>query len=168
MCLALASGRGDTPLARLAGRMPLVDPRRVALVGRRDAGEPWYGHAALAASAILDLPETELLKRGSQAIAGAVLARVASPGLRGFWIHLDVDVLNPAAMPAVDSPEEGGPMADELRGLVTPLVHHRLALGLSVSIYDPALDPDRSSARRLVALLETLLASQDPHMSRVS
>ena len=31
MCLALASGRGETPLARLSGRTPLVDGRHVAL-----------------------------------------------------------------------------------------------------------------------------------------
>jgi len=38
-----------------------------------------------------------------------------------------------------------------------PLVRHPLALGLDLSIYDPALDPDRSCARRLVTLLERLL-----------
>src|SRR5262249_55171680 len=42
MCLALASGRGSTPLARLAGRTPLVAPGHVALVGRRDAADSRY------------------------------------------------------------------------------------------------------------------------------
>ncbi len=67
-------------------------------------------------------------------------------------------MINPAAMPAVDSPEPGGPMPDEIVSLLTPLVRHPLAIGLDLSVYDPALDADRSCARELVGLLEALLA----------
>jgi arginase len=28
----------------------------------------------------------------------------------GYWIHVDVDVLDPTFMPAVDSPDAGGPL----------------------------------------------------------
>ena len=157
MCLALALGRGDTPLARLAGRQPLVSARHTALVGRRDGAGPWYGHAALASSPILDLPDSELMTRGFDDLRAATLARVAAPEVPGFWIHLDADVLNPALMSAVDSPEPGGLMPDELR-FVAPLINHPKALGLGVSIYDPALDPDRSCVGQLFALLEKLLS----------
>src|SRR6202049_2364777 len=64
MCLALAVGRGKTPLARLAGDGPLVHSKDVVLIGRRDAAQPWYGHAALAASPILDIPGAALSDRG--------------------------------------------------------------------------------------------------------
>jgi arginase len=70
---------------------------------------------------------------------------------------VDADVLNPIEMPAVDSPEPGGPTLDEIVNLLAPLVRHPRALGLELTIYDPALDPDRSCAARLVTLLETLL-----------
>jgi arginase len=63
MCLALAVGRGETPLARLSGDEPLVHGKDVVLIGRRDAAEPWYGHAALAASPILDIPGAALCDR---------------------------------------------------------------------------------------------------------
>ena len=63
MALALAVGRGNSPLARLAGRSPLVEGRHVALIGRRDAAQAWYGHAALAASPILDIPDGDLEDR---------------------------------------------------------------------------------------------------------
>lgn len=157
MALALAVGRGNSPLARLAGRPPLVEGRHVAVIGRRDAAQAWYGHAALAASPILDIPDSDLEDRSLGDTAAAVLERVAAPGVLGFWIHLDADVLNPAVMPAVDSPEPGGLLVDELATLVAPLVRHPLAMGLSLSIYDPAFDPDRSGARLLVSLLESLL-----------
>ena len=157
MCLGLATGRGSSPLARLVGRRPLVDARHAVLLGRRASAAAWLGHAALAASGVLDVPATELTTRTPDDLAQAVLARVTAPDLQGFWIHLDVDVLNPAVMPAVDSPEPGGPLTDELIALLAPVVQHPGALGLSVAVYDPALDADRSCARQLVKLLEALL-----------
>jgi arginase len=161
MCLALAVGRGETPLARLAGDHPLVNAKDVALIGRRDDAEPWYGHAALAASRILDIPGAVLSERGVADVAAATIERLTSAGFgegpSGFWIHLDADVINPSVMAAVDSPEPGGPTIEELVDLLTPLVRHPRALGLELTIYDPGLDPDRSCARRLVSLLENVL-----------
>src|SRR5229473_3747972 len=104
MCLALAVGRGETPLARLSGDEALVQDKDVVLIGRRDAAEPWYGHAALAASPILDIPGAALGERGVADVAAATLKRltlpVSSEEPRGFWIHLDADVINPNVMPA--------------------------------------------------------------------
>ena len=161
MCLALAVGRGEMPLARLAGDGPLAHGKDVVLIGRRDAAEPWYGHAALAASPILDIPGTALSDRGAAEVAAAALLALTSPGSseepRGFWIHVDADVINPIVMPAVDSPEPGGPTISEMVDLLTPLVLQPRALGLELTIYDPGLDPDRSCAARLVTLLENLL-----------
>ena len=64
MGLALAVGRGDTPLARLAGPVPLVRGEDVALIGRRDQGQS-YGHEALAVSGILDLPWAAIAPDGA-------------------------------------------------------------------------------------------------------
>jgi arginase family enzyme len=75
----------------------------------------------------------------------------------GFWIHVDADVLDPAELPAVDSPTPGGLKLDELAELLTPLVRHPGALGLELTIYDPGLDPDRTSGARLAALLQRVL-----------
>jgi arginase len=158
MCLALAVGRGDTALARLDGAGPLVDPRNLVLIGRRDLGEPWYGHEALSRSGALDLPDAVAQAMGYAAVAAAALERLAAPALAGFWVHLDVDVLDPRVMPAVDSPVAGGPGLDQLTSLLLPLVRHSKALGMEVTIYDPGLDPDRSAGERLVGLLERLLS----------
>ncbi len=157
MALGLAVGRGEAPLARLGGRRPLVDGRHVALVGRRDdlAAET---ERALAASTILDLPYADAMPQDAGYLAAAAMTRVAAKDVRGFWIQLDVDVLRPALMPAVDSPEPGGFATDELVRFLLPLVSHPRALGLSLTIYDPALDPDRACARLLVSLLESALA----------
>jgi arginase len=163
MALSLATGRIRSPLARLAGRTPLVAAHRVALIGRRDMQKEWNGHAALAQSSILDLPNSELITDDWLELAGMALDRVAPDDARGFWIQVDADVLNPSMMSAVDSPEPGGPTPHELVRLLTPLVRHPRALGLSLTVYDPALDPDRSCARALVNMLEALLAPPTSH-----
>lgn len=156
MALALATGRGDSALSRLAGATPLVGDRQVALLGRRVDGSGRNG--GLATSSILDVPSGQLQADDRLELAAFALDRVAASHLRGFWIQVDVDVLDPVAMAAVDSPEPDGLTPRELLDVLTPLVQHPRALGLSLTTYDPALDPDRSCARRLVNILEALLA----------
>lgn len=159
MNLALAVGRpNNTPLMRLAGDEPLVRAADVVHIGSRDAAEP-YGHDALDASAILNLPDQVLLTQGPAQTAQQALQRVAHIA-GGFWIHVDVDVLNPDLMPAVDSPLPGGIDFDQLAELLTPLVRNPHALGMELTIYDPTLDPGERGGARIVDLLETVLASQ--------
>lgn len=158
MCLALAVGRGETPLARLRADSPLVHAEDVVVVGRRDdADEPWYGQDVLRASRALDLPHAAIRDRGPAAVARASLERMTQPLIEGFWIHVDADVLDPTVVPAVDSPEPDGLTLDELVALLTPLVRHPSALGLELTIYDPALDPERTSAARLTDMLQQVL-----------
>jgi arginase len=170
MGLALAVGRGDTSLARVGGPVALVRGGDVALIGRRDEGQ-WYGHEALAVSGILDLPWSAIAPDGAAVrptalaeTASTVLDRVAASDLSGFWIHVDADVLNPEVMPAVGSPEPGGPDIDELAALLAPLVDHSKALGIALSLYDPSLDPDRSSGARLVELLAKSLDHREARL----
>jgi arginase len=158
MCLALAVGRGDTPLARLGGSRPLVRGDDVVLLGRRDEGQANYGHGALGAFGVLDLPGSLVWARPTAATAATTLERVGGIELDGFWIHVDVDVLDSQVMPAVDSPAPGGPGIDQLAALVVELTSHPRALGMQITIYDPALDADRACASRLVSFVETVLA----------
>jgi arginase len=163
MCLALAVGRGDSPLARLSADGPLVRGDDVALIGRRDGADAAiYGEDALAEMGVLDLDAAEVVRRGGAAAAHTALARLTRQGLAGFWIHVDADVLDPAVMSAVDSPDPGGLSLDIVADLLLPLVHHPQALGLQLTIYDPGLDPDGSCAKRLAALLERVFAGRQP------
>jgi arginase len=75
--------------------------------------------------------------------------------LEGFWIHLDVDVLDQEVMPAVDSPNPGGLSFSELTTVLTSLLDSPRVVGMNVGIYDPELDPDRSLGRALVDALVT-------------
>ena len=75
------------------------------------------------------------------------------PGLQGFWVHLDVDVLDDAIMPAVDYRHPGGLNWDEAAQLLQGLLGRPDARGLNVTIFNPNLDPDGSIARQLAELI---------------
>jgi arginase len=161
MCLALAIGRGDTPLARLNRQVPLANQEDVVVIGRRESGDgPVYGEEVLRTLPLLDLPRAAVRERGPSGIARAAIEHLTRPGIDGFWIHVDADVLDPSVLPAVDSPEPDGLGLDELSDLLRPLVHHPRALGMELTIYDPKLDPARTSAARLAALLERTFATE--------
>ena len=158
MCLALAVGRGDSPLARLAGDAPLARASDTVILARRDQQDGGGSDAAvLREFDVLDLPHDTVRERGGAEVAQLALARLARADNSGFWIHVDADVIDPSIVPAVDSPEAGGLSLEELSDLLTPLVRHPRALGLEVTIYDPQLDTDGSSGTRLARMLAGVL-----------
>ena len=159
MCAALAIGRGDSALARLAD-IPLVNGSDLAMLGRRDdADGNIYGQAALPAAGVLDIPALAVRSRGAAAAAAVALDRLAD--VSRLWIHIDADVLDPSVMPAVDSPEPSGLSVDELVSLLRPFVRDPRAVGLQLTIYDPNLDSDGTCAATLVSVLEQTFVRRD-------
>lgn len=155
MDLWFASGRGPSVLSNLEGRGPLVRDADVAMLGVRD---PEHWGAEVSAEHVRDTAmgwlDLEILRReGIAAGAEQALARFRSNGVHGFWMHLDVDVMDDAVMPAVDSRQPDGLRVEELGELVARLVGSGMAVGMDVTIYDPSLDPERHAARALVDTL---------------
>jgi arginase len=112
-------------------------------------------------------PVDRLRAEGHQAVTAAVLERVARVELDGFWVHLDVDILDPEVMPAVDTLSEGGLQPSELTELLSGLVSHTAAIGMDVCIFDPDLDPDGQHAQTLTPVVRETLrnaaAAAPPH-----
>jgi arginase len=107
----------------------------------------------LAAAGAVFLPLAEARQRGWTEVATETAARFAGAGVEGFWIHVDVDVLDSDLMPAVDSPQPDGMTDEELGEVLRPLLAAPGAMGIEVTIFDPELDADGSLARRLGAML---------------
>ena len=57
-----------------------------------------------------------------------------------FCLHIDLDVLDPCIVPAVDSPDEGSFEGGHLAELVNFLAPG--AIGADVTIFNPDLDPN--------------------------
>jgi arginase len=158
MELAVLLGVGAEPLVRIAGEPPLLPDRRVAVLGPADEAEAARDGAPdprRFAPAMPIVTSVEL----SRDPAGH--ARAALEHLRdapaGFWLHLDLDVLSAAELPAVDYPQEQGLTWDELLALLRPVLADDRLLGADVTILNPTLDPDGSASTRTVRLLADAL-----------
>lgn len=151
MDLALAVGIGPPMLTALGGAGSLVDSSDVCLVGVRD-NPAWYtgDDVQRARAAMQVLPLETLRQLGMSAAGESIAARVTRAELSGAWIHCDVDVLDDAVMPAVDSRQPDGLSYDELEALLRPVLSTERVVGMHFTIYDPDRDPDRHAGRLLV------------------
>lgn len=145
--VALATGRGQRDLTDLEGLRPYLRDEDVRFLGIRDYFEE--ERAELAALKIPVVTVGDLREWGADAMAAATVRSYAAPGLDGFWVHLDADVLDPSVMPAVDSPDPDGLQPHELLALLRPLLTAPQCVGLTVTIYDPDLDPDATAGALL-------------------
>ena len=150
--LALVTGRGQADLTDLEGLGAYVRDTDAALLGIREDDE-YVGDVEKAGIPVW--PAVRIAADPGRA-AVEVLEHLERDELDGFWVHLDVDILDAAVMPAVDSPDPGGIDHAQLRALLRPLLASGKCVGIDVGIYDPDLDPDGVYA---VELTDTLVAS---------
>ena len=163
MDLAIVTGHGPTVLSDIEGRRPLVREEDVVVFGYRDAEEAaHYGSRDIrdAAMEVYDLAAVRTL--GAERAAALALDHLLGRGeVAGFWIHLDADVLDDAVMPAVDYRLPGGLSLAELSAVLRTCVGSDKAVGLEITVFNPALDPDRSIAHRFVRSIADGLGRDD-------
>ncbi|GAB3930146.1 hypothetical protein GCM10029976_031230 [Kribbella albertanoniae] len=150
--LGFALGRHRTELpADFVAELPELDPRDVVALGPRDADE-------LAGYGVDPLPPAVTLHR-DDALTGDAATAISSAVVRDFtarrlpwWLHVDLDVLSTAAFPAVDYPQDGGLGWAELRQITASALQPG-CLGMTVTIYNPDLDPAATHAQAVVDYL---------------
>jgi arginase len=152
LLLGMTGARAPEPLR---SRLPALRPESIAMVGQRDANY----RAELGVSSIADrvlLHEADELRGDAERIAADSAAHVSSEA-SGWWLHVDLDVLDGTAFRAC------GAASDELmlEGLtwtdVTALTRAALRAGgcrgWSIGVYNSDLDPDGRDAQQIVAYL---------------
>ncbi|MEU4289230.1 arginase family protein [Kribbella sp. NPDC026596] len=150
--LALVTGRGQADLTDLEQLRPYVKDTDAALLGIREDDE-YVGDVEKAGIPVW--PARTIAADPAQA-AAQTLEHLERDELDGFWVHLDVDILDAEVMPAVDSPDPGGIDHAQLRALLQPLLASAKCAGIDIGIFDPDLDPDGVYAAELT---DTLVAS---------
>lgn len=141
MDLAIITGNGHNKVTNIEGQKPYIEEENVFCFGNRDVSEEWYVHAIKQSNiTYFDLPM--LRDRGIQTITGSFLHTIKRKKVDGFWIHFDVDVLDDAIMPCVDSRQPGGLSYAELSKTLAPLLASPYFAGMNVTIFDPSLDKE--------------------------
>ena len=156
MDLALASGRGPDKLTNIDGLRPYFRVEDCVAYGVRDhIFDPDFV-AAPFPTPVSKIDLTEVREQKASSIRKAI-GSVTHEGMQGFWIHLDVDAIADESMPAVDYRMPGGLTFIELGELLREAIDSGKATGMTITIYNPNLDPSRRIARALVDCLVSAL-----------
>jgi len=143
MPLAMAVGRGEQTIVRAAGLTPIAEDRVVLVDGRDlDPGE------AVASSRLRHVSVDQLQ------------AMPIPPG--PLFVHLDIDVVDPVEVPAVNYPAPGGPSVRRVRDAIA-----RLAASGQVEVFSPTVwEPAGPGADQSAAAAELLVAPVLPSTGR--
>jgi arginase len=127
------------------------------MLGPRDRRElDEAGVESLDGAVALFLDDHALRASGAASSAREATAALTR-GAGSFWLHVDLDVLRTEDFPAADYLQPGGLRWGELLEIALPAFTDPNCFGCSVVIYNPDLDPERSSATRIVRFVSDLV-----------
>jgi arginase len=140
MDLAFITGNGHQKLSNIENFGPYIREENSFCVGNREYTD-WYVDL-VKKSNVTYYDLLAIRSVGIRGITSSFLEMVETKKLDGFWIHLDVDVLNDEVMPCVDSRTVDGLSYAELAEFLIPLLSSELAAGIEITILDPTLDKE--------------------------
>jgi arginase len=151
MDLALTTGSGPKMLTDMESSAPYIRPSDVVVFGYR---QPAPGDSSSFAPhpPMTAFPLDKIRSEGIDQATSTAVAHLEDCG-SGYWIHLDLDVLSPDWMPAVDSPDPGGMTPTELIGVLKRAIRSKRCVGMEVTIYDPERDIKGKCAKLIVEIL---------------
>ncbi len=159
MPLAALFGHGDAQMTAIAG--PPLDPARTVVIGVRSCEAAEI--AFLDALGVRRYDSEEIEERGFDAVLAEARGRVGN----GPWgVSLDLDALDPLAAPGVSTPVPGGLLPEDLLLGLRGILRERDCVALEIAEYNPAADPDRRTARLVVALIDAASAPDAATLQR--
>ena len=152
MELAIVSGRGPDILTNIDNLRPLVRDTDVVVFGYRDSKQAAIDRSQNVKDTEMHVFDLLTVKElNIHSAASMAIERLLRNQLDGFWIHLDVDVLEDSIMPAVDYRQSDGIGFSDLSQLLRILLASKNVVGMTITIFNPRLDFGGSIARKLVS-----------------
>lgn len=155
MCLAMACGRSQDLGLPLGPAGPPLAEERLVHVGSR-ALDP-QEVVALNSSPAKLFTSQQVKKSGAAEVAEEAARHLDN---RSDWIacHLDVDVLDPQYLPAVNYPVPGGLSPEECSTIIRTLKRTGKMRVLEIASYNASIDQGRPSAKKIVDLLRDVFS----------
>jgi arginase len=155
MPLAAALGLAGPEFESDAWPLPALDPRRVVLLGLREAddGERKLLHDA----GVRAFTMSEIDRIGVERAVREALDRVAGPGF--VHVSLDMDALDPEVAPGVGTPVRGGLTYREAHLALELVAESGVAGSLEVVEVNPILDRENTTAFTAVELVASALGA---------
>jgi arginase len=157
MPLAVALGLGAPELVNLAGRCPMVDGSRAAVVGLRDVDPA--ERTNLRASGIAAYTMRDIDERGMRGVMEEAIKRALN-GTAGIHVSFDLDAMDPDYAPGVGTPVPGGFSYREAHLAMEMLADTGKVLSVELVEVNPILDSMNGTARLGVELLASALGKK--------
>jgi arginase len=154
MALSMVTGRAfDALAASVSGFAPVAEDR-VILVGARDLDPA--ERSALSTSLVTRLAPDE-----APAAIGPLLRRMSDPA-PSVYVHLDLDVLDPAYARANQYLAPGGFSPPALAKTLAQIAAAAPLYAIAITAYDPAHDTDGRTCRAAMDAVNALVPCPDP------
>jgi arginase len=150
MDLAIITGHGPNILTNIYELKPYVKEEHVIHIGQRDAKETKkYGSQDIRNTLIKCFDLERIAVKGLDNILDEILRLIHAADLDGYWLHFDTDVVSDEENPAVDYRLPGGLTFKEAEHLLHKLLETDKVIGMSVTIFNPKLDPNGQIAKKI-------------------
>jgi arginase len=150
---------GEQAPGRLQGPLPALRPEAIVMLGQRDDLYRRELNVTTIADRVL-LRSADDLRR-DPANAGRQAAEHVTSHAPGWWLHIDLDVLDrhefSACGTASEIPMPDGLTWSQLSEITSSALQAGRCRGLSVAVYNPDLDPERRAAARIVEFLADVM-----------
>jgi arginase len=153
MAASIATGNGPEKLTNILNLSPYIKEENLWCAGNREYDDEYENEIRNSRATYISL--YELRKQGISTCIQNFLSQVKTKNLDGFWLHIDVDVLNNSIMPCVDSPTPDGLTYEEFNELTCYLFQSEKLTGLEITILDPDLDPTGQYTKEFVHHIST-------------
>ena len=151
MAASVVTGNGHQKLTDILNLSPYIKEENLWCVGNREYDEAYENEIQNSNATYLSL--LELRKKGILNSVQSFLSEVETRNLDGFWLHIDVDVLNDSIMPCVDSRTPDGLSYQEFNEITALLFQSKKLTGLEITILDPDLDPTAQYTKEFISNL---------------
>ncbi len=151
MPLAVLAGRGEERLIQLWDEAtPVVDPKRVAVIGARDLdpGEK----VNLSEAGVMVMGVDQIDRIGMMAVVEKAIERV-SRDVEGIYLSFDMDALDPRHAPGVGTPVSAGLTQREAHLVCELVAENGNLVGMDMVEVNPILDIQNQTAHLAMDLI---------------
>lgn len=153
MAASIVTGNGPEKLTNILNLSPYIKEENLWCAGNREYDDEYENEIRNSTATYISLKE--LRKQGISNCIQSFLSEVKEKKLDGFWLHIDVDVLNDTIMPCVDSRTPDGLTYEEFNELTSYLFQSDELAGLEITILDPDLDPNGQYTKDFIQNITT-------------
>lgn len=144
MSLAILAGLGDPSLVQLWDEpVPVIDPKRIAIIGARDLDEGEKKNLQNAGSLVMSMEQID--RYGMVSAIEKAIERV-SRDVDGIFLSLDLDALDPEHAPGVGTPVPAGLTQREAHLACEMIAETGKLIGMDLVEVNPILDVQNRTA----------------------